>query len=278
MKNLTIWLAVSVCHGLFAQTEHSWYVGNTYVNTGERVIATIDAGTIDTYDGAGIVGEIIDCNGNWGYAMPMRANFTLFVKFSSGEAHHIVQDVSTPNIILRLRKISASKFHLTAYCPNTHRAVWVNFRKVVGGTTVAMGDPSILDASGELVISAPEYKSRFNGKVGINSSSPDSELTVKGTIHSQEVKVDLNVPGPDYVFEENYPLRRLDETKAYVAQHKHLPGIPSSAEMQRNGVNLLEMNMKLLEKVEELTLHLIEQERKMELLNREVQQLKTKRD
>jgi hypothetical protein len=97
------------------------------------------------------------------------------------------------------------------------------------------------------------------GNVGIGTTNPDSKLTVKGIIHAEEVKVDLNVPGPDYVFESDYPLVSLEDTKAYIEQNKHLPGIPSSDEMQQNGVNLLEMNMKLLEKVEELTLYLIEQ-------------------
>ncbi len=103
--------------------------------------------------------------------------------------------------------------------------------------------------------------------VGIGTTTPDAKLTVKGTIHAEEVKVDLNVPGPDYVFEADYPLQTLEETRAYIEKNKHLPGIPSSAEMQQNGVNLLEMNMKLLEKVEELTLHLIE-------MKEEIQQLK----
>jgi hypothetical protein len=102
-----------------------------------------------------------------------------------------------------------------------------------------------------------------NGNVGIGTSTPDSKLTVKGVIHAEEVKVDLSVPGPDYVFEADYSLTSLEDTKVYIEQNKHLPGIPSSDEMQQNGVNLLEMNMKLLEKVEELTLHLIEQNKQL---------------
>jgi hypothetical protein len=105
-----------------------------------------------------------------------------------------------------------------------------------------------------------------NVAIGTTSPSPGYKLTVKGGIHAEEVKVDLNVPGPDYVFESDYPLSSLEDTKAYIEQNKHLPGIPSSDEMQQNGVNLLEMNMKLLEKVEELTLYVIEQNRRIETM------------
>jgi hypothetical protein len=99
--------------------------------------------------------------------------------------------------------------------------------------------------------------------IGTTTPSPGYKLTVKGGVHAEEVKVDLSVPGPDYVFEADYSLTSLEDTKVYIEQNKHLPGIPSSDEMQQNGVNLLEMNMKLLEKVEELTLHLIEQNKQL---------------
>ena len=72
------------------------------------------------------------------------------------------------------------------------------------------------------------------------------------------MKVDLNVPGPDYVFEKNYDLRPLTEVEAYINQNKHLPEIPAAKEMEKDGVNLGEMNMMLLKKVEELTLYMID--------------------
>ena len=98
-----------------------------------------------------------------------------------------------------------------------------------------------------------------SGNVGIGTTTLTSRLTVKGKIHAEEVKVDLNVPGPDYVFENHYQLRSLDETEKFVRENKHLPGIPSAADMEENGINLSEMNMKLLQKVEELTLYIINQ-------------------
>ncbi|MEK6151999.1 hypothetical protein WIW50_02000 [Flavobacteriaceae bacterium 3-367] len=102
------------------------------------------------------------------------------------------------------------------------------------------------------------------GNVGIGTATPDSKLTVKGKIHAEEVKVDLSVPGPDFVFKEDYDLRTLKETQQYIKENGHLPNIPSAAEMEENGVELGIMNMKLLEKIEELTLYTIAQQQQLE--------------
>lgn len=101
-----------------------------------------------------------------------------------------------------------------------------------------------------------------NGNVGIGTTDPDKKLTVKGTIHAQEVVVDLNFSsGPDYVFEPAYNLQPLSEVELYIKQNKHLPEVPSAKQMEEEGLNLKEMNLILLKKVEELTLHLIDQQK-----------------
>jgi hypothetical protein len=103
----------------------------------------------------------------------------------------------------------------------------------------------------------------LGGNVGIGTTQTDAKLTVNGTVHTKEVKVDLSVPGPDYVFEPTYDLKPLAEIETYIKENKHLPEVPSAKEMEKNGVQLGEMNMLLLKKVEELTLHLIEQQKEI---------------
>ncbi|UOY08369.1 tail fiber protein [Muricauda sp. SCSIO 64092] len=101
------------------------------------------------------------------------------------------------------------------------------------------------------------------GNVGIGTTNPDAKLTVKGNIHAEEVKVDLNVPAPDYVFKEDYELKSLQQVQDYIKEHGHLPSIPSAREMEEDGIELGAMDMKLLEKIEELTLYTIHQEEKL---------------
>jgi hypothetical protein len=106
-------------------------------------------------------------------------------------------------------------------------------------------------------------------RIGIGTSNPDSRLSVNGTIHSKEVKVDLNITAPDYVFANDYKLRSLQEIESYVKENNHLPEIPSAKEFEKNGINISEMNMNLLKKVEELTLYLIEQNKEINALKKE---------
>ncbi len=110
----------------------------------------------------------------------------------------------------------------------------------------------------------------LGGNIGIGTYSPDEMLTVKGKIHAEEVRVDLSVPA-DYVFEKyytgesklkaDYTMPTLEEVEAFTKANNHLPNVPSAKQIQEEGLHLKEMTNLLLQKVEELTLYTIEQNR-----------------
>ena len=116
-----------------------------------------------------------------------------------------------------------------------------------------------------------------SGYVGIGTATPKSLLSVNGQIRAKEVKVQADINVPDYVFEPGYELRTLKETKEYIQKNKHLPEIPSSAEIGQNGIDLGDMNMRLLKKIEELTLYQIELLEEMEAMENRLEQLENKK-
>lgn len=137
------------------------------------------------------------------------------------------------------------------------------FKDVSGSNTLRFDYNSIIHGGGHLFIRAGESNNLLlndtgTGNVGIGTQSPTEKLTVNGTVYAKEIKVDLSVPGPDYVFANDYDLMSLEEVKAYIEQHSHLPGVPAASEMERDGITLGTMNMILLKKMEEMTLYMIQ--------------------
>lgn len=101
------------------------------------------------------------------------------------------------------------------------------------------------------------------------------DLTIAGTITTKEVVVTATA-GPDYVFAEDHRLRSLEELEAEIATKGRLPGIPSAEEMAANGVNVAEMQMKLLEKIEELTLYAIQLKKETDELRKRLESLESR--
>jgi|LauGreDrversion4_2_1035121.scaffolds.fasta_scaffold05532_4 hypothetical protein len=108
----------------------------------------------------------------------------------------------------------------------------------------------------------------LKGDLKVQNANGDNVFAVyqNGEVRARKTKVDL-LPIPDYVFKKEYKLMNLKELELYIEQNNHLPNIKSEAEYTQAGeIDLGELNLKLLEKVEELTLHLIEQNKKIEKL------------
>jgi hypothetical protein len=110
-----------------------------------------------------------------------------------------------------------------------------------------------------------------NGNVGIGTSNPSHKLSVNGTIRSKEVIVQTG--WSDFVFYDDYNLMPLSEVEKFVKENKHLPEIPSEREVEENGVELGTISSKLLQKIEELTLYMIDQDKRIEKLEKENKEL-----
>ncbi len=102
------------------------------------------------------------------------------------------------------------------------------------------------------------------GNVGIGTSNPTEKLSVNGHIRAKEIVVETG--WADYVFEKAYKLKPLSEVEIFIQQNNHLPNIPSAAEIQINGLKVGEVQTKMMEKIEEMTLYIIELNKEIELL------------
>jgi hypothetical protein len=111
--------------------------------------------------------------------------------------------------------------------------------------------------------------------VGIGTNNPAGyKLAVAGNMIAERIKVKAPGAWPDYVFQEDYRLPSLDSVAVYIQKQKHLPGLPSAKTVEEDGLDVGDMNARLLEKVEQLTLYLIKQHDMIEHLKCENEQIK----
>lgn len=117
-------------------------------------------------------------------------------------------------------------------------------------------------------------KVSIDGLVGIGTSNPTMALEVNGKIRAKEIIVESG--WADFVFSNDYTLPTLAEVESHIKEHGHLPDMPSEADVKENGIGLSEMNTKLLQKIEELTLYIIHSDKELKQLKKELDSLKKK--
>jgi hypothetical protein len=203
---------------------------------------------------------------------------------------------TTPTALLHVQSATGNQFKLERNSGLQSNVLSIGFTSnptsgisVGGGSTIfTSSNPN--GTSDMLFMNTPTTHAliiKSSGKVGVNTLNPTAGLTVNGNvligdpavvslpagyklyvetgILTEKVKVAIKNTSnwSDFVFEENYKMLSLNEVESYINTNNHLPGIPSAKEVVANGIDLAEMDARLLQKVEELTLYIIELEKKI---------------
>ncbi|WP_299257428.1 hypothetical protein [uncultured Aquimarina sp.] len=200
-----------------------------------------------------------DYNGNVGIGTTTTSNGILTVNGDSYSTMRLEND--TPNreasIRFRSKSNSGGTLHsdISLYATGNNQG-YLGF-KVPHNNTVNNGYDMIINHS---------------GNVGIGTTNPESwRLAVNGKIRAKEIKVETG--WSDFVFFDDYQLPTLQEVENHIKENGHLKDIPSAKEVEENGIFLGQMDSKLLQKIEELTLYTIAQEKKMNIQNAKIEKL-----
>ncbi|WP_276728789.1 hypothetical protein [Chryseobacterium carnipullorum] len=148
---------------------------------------------------------------------------------------------------------------------------WLSSNETLNFSKVAM----VMDNDGMRLLSSPSQTIALNSPVAMNEIlkiSSSGNALLNGKLETKELKVTLT-PTADFVFEENYDLPKLEEVAKHIKEKKHLPEIASAKVMEKEGVNVGEFQIKLLQKIEELTLYVIEQNRQLKDQQEKIQKL-----
>jgi hypothetical protein len=249
-------------------------------NTSNLEIITEDSATIIRNSGSfdasiivetGVAYKLLDpiCGVNWG-----------LYKFDSGR---LAMGVAKPKSMLHLYSVSCE--HDPLYETNIHHSIArfesFNTEIEINSENNDYGKIRNLRKDKGLELSTNNNDGQLylnpNGSVGVGTIKTfDYKLAVNGTIGCKEVIIESDSNWPDYVFDENYKLMSLHELESYIKEHKHLPNIISAEEVKENGINVGNLGHSLLEKLEELTLHVIRQQKHIEAQQKTIEELQNK--
>ena len=199
----------------------------------------------------------------------------LFITFTALSIHAIAQTnifpssgnvgIGTDNPSGKLDLVDSNQ-HLTFLLNQKLTGIWPATADAttmtIQSSGIHAGNLAFATGNGEVM------RITSNSNVGIGTQNPAYKLDVLGTIRAKEVLVNLD-GGADFVFEKDYKLPTIEHVANYVQENKHLPDIPSANEMVKNGVSMGDMQVKLLQKVEELTLYVIELKKEIETMKKQ---------
>ncbi|MBD1261604.1 hypothetical protein HZY62_13450 [Maribacter polysiphoniae] len=208
-------------------------------------------GTSPDVNGAPVTRMTIDKLGRVAIGTTYTSNGVLTVNGNASTSIRIENDVNSQesSIRFRVKNASGSFYHsdISSFYDGNNGIIGI---KAPHNNTPGVGYDFVVNSF---------------GNVGIGTTSPDAKLAVSGEIHAKEVKVDL-VGWPDYVFKKDYNLPTLEEVEKHITEKGHLINMPSAEKVAVNGIQLGEMNKLLLEKIEELTLYILEQDKQIKAL------------
>ncbi|TXN36138.1 hypothetical protein FVB32_16400 [Flagellimonas hymeniacidonis] len=192
--------------------------------------------------------------------------------FKDGALEATLSNVNTYQVT-GLVASTAYNFTATALDAAGNESVVSN---AVSITTNSSGGGS--SGGGSSVWSEAGSVASYTGDIAVGTSTVPTgyKMAIDGKLITEEVKVQLSGNWPDYVFAEDYNLPSLEEIQKHIKEKGHLPNIPSAKEVEENGIQLGEMNRLLLEKIEELTLYLLELKKENQNQQKEIEQLKLK--
>ncbi|MCK7556134.1 tail fiber protein [Chitinophaga sedimenti] len=195
------------------------------------------------------------------------------IRMTIDNAGRVGIGTTTPTLPLEVAGAAAIQQTLTIKSNNVNSAEILMYKES-GGSYYSLvansGGFGIYNAE------APGYAwfASPQNNIGIGTTTPgEYKLAVNGKVKAQSIKVTMT-GWPDYVFASDYYLPSIRELEAFVNANKHLPDVPNAREVEKEGIDLGDMNKKLLQKIEELTLYLIDQHKKIETLQAEVEMLK----
>ncbi|MDB4539808.1 hypothetical protein N9231_05250 [Saprospiraceae bacterium] len=212
-------------------------------------------------------------------------NHKLYIDNSDTDTPLIHGDFTSNTVTINNNLAVSDIFSLNTTTPNTYfhlnlpETITVGARIQINGSTkfsIHSNGGTSIGAFLTSNVQVPDDGLYVDGNVNIGTSTlhPTYRLQVDGKVACEEVNVELSQDWPDYVFEDEYHKMPLTELNSFIQHNKHLPGIPTAQEVKEEGLNVGEMQKMMMEKIEELTLYVIEINNRNIELEKEIELLK----